>query len=445
MTRSKPFATLGVAVALAACASARTAAGGSVASRAEETRVDRLPRGTSAGDCLIDFAADASRAVAVCAGADGKRYAYSQGRRSDAYDRIDGEELSPDGRRLFFVGVDDRGRERAYSVAVDFRVQGVYDRPPGDPAFSRDGRVAYKVEVASGVARVPGFPELPIVKTAVVVDGVPGAWRDGFVDDPAFDPATGRLAYLFHARGGWRVESGGAERPVVCPVPADGIAQSGFDATGRLYVFSTRASCVEADGVRLPPYERLGMIQFDRWTGGLAYVGARGGKEYVASSRGESGPYDRVFKLGVRDDAPLWSASRDGATLVATPSAEFELESLPDTCAASRDLRHVACLSGRDGAHAASVDGRVVAEYPPGGAGPAWSSALRLDPAGRRVAYEMRDGDSSRFEVRDSSGGGAWRTPAYDAVYAPEFVDGGALRFGAARGRDLLKVVATPP
>jgi hypothetical protein len=61
------------------------------------------------------------------------------------------------------------------------------------------------------------------------------------------------------------------------------------------------------------------------------------------------------------------------------------------------------------------------------------------------VAYEMRDGDSSRFEVRDSSGGGAWRTPAYDAVYAPEFVDGGALRFGAARGRDLLKVVATPP
>lgn len=338
---------------------------------------------------------------------------------------------------------------------LDFQERGTYDSPVGSPAFSRDGKAAYVVSQASGTASSPDIGAVPILKKGVAVDGVVDEWFDGFVGDPVFDPKNGSLAFLTSRldfttpvpyKNVWTVVSGAARREVRCPVPSNAIASVHFDADGRLYVFSPSAACVEVDGQAATDYQAIGVIEFDPESGGLAYVAARQGKQYVVSSRGEKGPYDRVFKLGASDDRPIWTASRDGDLLVATPEAEFQPSAPPDRCVTTPDLRHVACLIPQAGSDGVFVDGRVIEE--PAAAGPSakWASWLALDQAGDRVAYELVGDQSDAIEVQDLRSGRTFRSPDYSRVDFPRLSDdGGELRFAAVKGRDVLSVSLSLP
>jgi len=422
-----------------------------------ETVVEKAPRGAEYRHDrfgpVYGASPDLTRA-AIVYGENRKEFAAMGGQRTQLFDQVSSPQFSRDGRQVFFYAERRSGDESTYTTFLNFREEDVYDRMPSSPEFSRGGRVAYVVENSSGVVSGGGF-SMTLTKKAVVVDGQRGPWHARSVSSLAFNPATEQASYVAREDAGWFVvtlSSVGppARTPVRCRVPeSGGSPQLAFDVRGRRHVIvdgrDGAAACVEIDGVVDSSYQKIGMVQIDA-SGGIAYVGSRGGRHYVVTHLGERGPYERVHKLGIADGRPIWTALDGGNYRIATPVKEFEVDSPVESCLASADMRHAACFAA-SGTHGLDVmvDGTAIASYGAGGARPRWPYSFDFDDSGRWLAYTVSTDKEDFALLHDVANGAVYKTRAYDSGIARLRIKNGELIFLVSKGRETIRVASALP
>jgi hypothetical protein len=230
---------------------------------------------------------------------DGKHYAYAasrdvpsdieflvvtDGREGRLYDFINGVTYTPDGADLLYIAYD-KSRRKTFLVR-DGEEVGAYDNlPEGDIRFGPGGKRMY--------FRLRSLEEKG--QEAVVVDG--RAFNYDNILDVEFSP-DGRRFVLKGQRGrGW-------------VMVVDGVESETYEPDG------ARGELV---------WSRDGRLAFSKEGGRMAYVGRKGGKDFVILD-GAKAPatYDAVANLSFTpDDRHLvYTARRGGKSLVVVDSVE---------------------------------------------------------------------------------------------------------------------------
>jgi hypothetical protein len=232
--------------------------------------------------------------------ADGSRYAYAAARATDpdareyfvvadgkegkSYDYVSHVGFTPDGAQLLYLAYD-MNRRKTFLVR-DGEEVAAYDQMPdhGSFRFSPDGRRMY--------FRLRKFEG---GKEAVVVDGRTFLYDE--IKDVEFSP-DGRRFVLKGQRGrGW-------------VMVVDGVESELYEADG-----GPRGDV---------GWSRDGRLAFSREGGRVAYVGRRGGKEFVVLE-GAAGPsYDAVANLDFTPDGRhvAYTARRRGKSLLVVDGVE---------------------------------------------------------------------------------------------------------------------------
>ena len=426
--------------------------------RVRETRISRLPKGaefrTERHLPVRDFSRDFSRAAYVYGNRAGKEFLATDAGKSALYDLIRFPHFTADGRRVLAEAINEGRRgKRRYTMLVDLKETGFYDRSPSRPALSKSGRYAYFVERSSRVLRAAGL-RWQSTEKALVVDGQMGPWSTGYRGDLAFNPVTDKLSYLAskRARRGkadtWFVVTDGNRRRVRCQKHERKTPDLHFDSAGRRYVFAHRAdgrSCIEIDGVTSTVYDEVTRIIDEPVSGRLLYAAKRGGKRYVVSERGEHGPYDRINYLHSETHPPHWVVSRAGKRLLVTDAQEFQYPRNLERCDPSGDGAHLACLTRIAGEIIVTLDGKEVMRYKERKDAVNFGY-LRVDAAGRRIAFQIVDGDETFVAYHDAATGKSYRSKAYGSFSRLDFTpDGSGLRFIAGDGRESFKATMALP
>lgn len=232
--------------------------------------------------------------------ADGRRYAYAasreaapdarksfvvaDGREGRHYDYVTHVTFTPDGAHLLYLAYD-AARRKTFLVR-DGEEVAAYDHLPdyGDIRFGPDGRrMFFRLRKNEGG------------KEAVVVDGRVYSYDE--IKDVEFSPDGRRLVFKAKRGRGWVMVSDGAESELYEP-----------DGGGRGEV----------------GWSREGRLAFSREGGRVAYVGRKGGKEFVVSDGAAGAPYDAVANLDFTPDGRhvVYTARRAGKSLVVVDGVE---------------------------------------------------------------------------------------------------------------------------
>lgn len=212
-----------------------------------------------------------------------KFFAVTDGKEGKLYDFISHVIFTPDGAHLLYLAYD-MARRKTFFVRDDEEVA-AYDNLPdsGDIRFSPDGKRMY-----FRLRKVEGGRE------TVVVDG--RAFNYDEVKDVEFSP-DGRHFILKGQRGrGWVMVVDGAESEVY-----------------------------EPDGERGEVgWSRDGRLAFSKEGGRVAYVGRKGGKEFVLTDGAAGASYDVVANLGFTPDGRhvVYTARRGGKSLIVVDGVE---------------------------------------------------------------------------------------------------------------------------
>ena len=232
--------------------------------------------------------------------ADGSRYAYAAARALDPdtreyfvvadgkegkrYDHVSHVGFTPDGAQLLYLAYD-AARRKTFLVR-DGEEVAAYDQLPdhGDFRFSPDGRRMYfRLRKPEGG------------KDAVVLDGRAFLYDD--IKDVEFSP-DGRRFVLKARRGrGWVMVVDGAESELYEPDGGEP-GEVGWSRGGRL--------------------------AFGREGGRVAYVGRKGGKEFVVLEGAAGAVYDAVSNLDFTPDGRhvVYTARRRGKSLLVVDGVE---------------------------------------------------------------------------------------------------------------------------
>jgi hypothetical protein len=228
---------------------------------------------------------------------DGNHYAYAaargtysresfvvaDGKEGKRYDYVTAVTYTPDGAHLLYLAYD-RAREKTFLVR-DGEEVAAYDNMPyeGGIRFGPDGkRTFFRLRKMEGG------------KEAVVVDGRVFSYDE--IKDVEFSP-DGRRFVLKAQRGrGWVMVVDGAESETYEP-----------DGEGGEVVWS-----------------RDGRLAFGKEGGRLAYVGRKGGKEFVVLDGAAGARYDAVANLGFTPDGRhvVYTARRAGKSFVVVDGVE---------------------------------------------------------------------------------------------------------------------------
>ena len=229
---------------------------------------------------------------------DGLRYAYAasreeppdlkflvvtDGKEGKLYDFITGVTYTPDGAHLLYIAFD-RLRWKTFLVR-DGEEVGAYDNlPEGDIRFGPDGKRMY--------FRLRKFER---GLEAVVVDG--RAFNYDNILDVEFSPDGQRFVLKAQRGRGWVMVVDGAESELYEP---DG------GASGEVV------------------WSRDGRLAFSKEGGRLAYVGRKGGKEFVVLDGAAGATYDAVANLDFTPDGRhvVYTARRKGKSVVVVDGVE---------------------------------------------------------------------------------------------------------------------------
>lgn len=232
--------------------------------------------------------------------ADGSRYAYaaarapdpdtreyfvvSDGKEGRRYDYVSHVAFTPDGAQLLYLAYDV-SRRKTFLVRDGEEVAAYDQRPDGGGIrFSPDGRRMYfRLRKSEGG------------KEAVVLDG--RAFLYDEIKDVEFSPDGRRFALKARRGRGW-------------VMVVDGVESELYEADG-----GPRGDV---------GWSRNGRLAFSREGGRVAYVGRRGGKEFVVLE-GAAGPaYDSVANLDFTPDGRhvVYTARRGGKSLVVVDGVE---------------------------------------------------------------------------------------------------------------------------
>lgn len=232
--------------------------------------------------------------------ADGKRVAYAaeravapnsreffvvaDGKEGKAYDYVTHVTFTPDGAQLLYLAYDFAKRKSF--LVRDGEEVASYDHMPdlSGIRFSPDGKRMY--------FRLRKNDD---GKEAVVVDG--RAYSYDEIKDVEFSPDGRRLVFKAQRGRGWVMVLDGAESEVYEP---DG------DAPGEVV------------------WSRDGRLAFNKEGGRVAYVGRKGGKEFVVLDGAVGASYDAVANLGFTPDGRhvVYTARRAGKSVVVVDGAE---------------------------------------------------------------------------------------------------------------------------
>jgi hypothetical protein len=231
--------------------------------------------------------------------ADGKHFAYAASRAPD-----------PDGREFFVVADGKEGRTYDYVAHVTYTPDGSHLLYL---AYDRNQRKTFLVRDGEEVASYDQLPEL-----------------SGF----RFSPDATRMYFRL------RRHEGGREAVVVDgrAFSYDEIMDVEFSPDGRRFVLKAqrgRGWVMVVDGAESETYEpdgekgevgwsRDGRLAFGKEGGRLAYVGRKGGKEFVVLDGAAGASYDAVANLGFTPDGRhvVYTARRAGRSLVVVDGVE---------------------------------------------------------------------------------------------------------------------------
>ena len=215
---------------------------------------------------------------------DGQEFVVADGKEGRPYYRVTSLTYTPDGAHLLYLAYD-RARARTFLVRDGEEVAAYEQMPdPGGIRFGPDGRRAY-----FRLQKGPGGKE------AVVVDGRAYLYDD--IKDVEFSPDGRRLVLKAQRGRGWVMVVDGVESELYEP-----------DGEGRGEV----------------GWSRGGRLAFSREGGRVAYVGRKGGKEFVVLDGAAGAPYDAVANLDFTPDGRhvVYTARRAGKSLVVVDGAE---------------------------------------------------------------------------------------------------------------------------
>ena len=213
-----------------------------------------------------------------------KSSVVADGREGKPYDYLNHVTFTPDGAHLLYLAYDV-GRRKTFLVRDGEEVAS-YDNTPdyGGFRFSPDGkRMFFRLQ------------KLGEGKEALVLDGRTFAYDE--IKDAEFGPGGRRFIFKARRGRGWVMVVDGAESEVYEP-DGDGPGEIGWSRDGRL-AFSK-------DGSR------------------VAYVGRRGGKDFVVEDGAAGGRYDAVGNLAFTPDGRhvVHTARRGGKSLVVVDGVE---------------------------------------------------------------------------------------------------------------------------
>lgn len=228
---------------------------------------------------------------------DGNHYAYAasrgfdlresfvvaDGKKGKSYDYVTGVTYTPDGAHLLYLAYD-RAREKTLLVR-DGEEVAAYDQTPdsGRIRFGPDGkRMYFRLRKEEGG------------KEGVVVDG--RAYLYDEIKDVEFSPDGRRLVLKAQRGRGWVMVVDGAESETYEPDGEKGEIE----------------------------WSRDGRLAFSKEGGRLAYVGRKGGKEFVVLEGAAGAQYDAVANLDFTPDGRhvVYTARRAGKSVVVVDGVE---------------------------------------------------------------------------------------------------------------------------
>ncbi|MET0647289.1 MAG: hypothetical protein ABW208_11755 [Pyrinomonadaceae bacterium] len=232
------------------------------------------------------FNADGSRyAYAAARGvSDRKYFVVADGKEGKPYDYVSHVAFTPDGAHLLYLA-SDTARQKTYLVRDGEEVAGFDNLPDhGGFRFSADGRrMFFRLRKNANE------------RETVVVDGRAFSYDE--IKDVEFSP-DGRRFVLKAQRGrGWVMVVDGAESELYEPDGGAG-GEVGWSRDGRL--------------------------AFSKEGGRVAYVGRKGGKEFVVLDGAAGAAYDSIANLDFTPDGRhvVYTARRRGKSLVVVDGVE---------------------------------------------------------------------------------------------------------------------------
>ncbi|MBV9928461.1 MAG: hypothetical protein JOZ96_25825 [Acidobacteria bacterium] len=215
-------------------------------------------------------------------GYDSKQYVVADGREGRPYYYVTGVTYTPDGAHLLYLGYD-RARGRTFLVRDGEEVASYKQMPEGDIRFSPDGRRTYfRLRKEDGG------------QDGLVVDGRAYYYDD--VKDVEFSDDGRRSVFKAQRGRGWVMVVDGVESELYEPDGEKG--EVGWSRDGRLAL--------------------------SKGGGRVAYVGRKGGREFVVVDGRAGARYDSVANLGFTPDGRhvVYTARRAGKSLVVVDGAE---------------------------------------------------------------------------------------------------------------------------
>jgi hypothetical protein len=177
----------------------------------------------------------------------------------------------------------------------------------------------------------------------------------------------------------------------------------------------------------------------------MAFIGTRGGQDYVVFHQIETGPYDRVFYLHF---APLgdklgYTATRQNQFIVVLGSHEYPVAGggMASDVTLAPDSEHVAYLTLVGEKFSLCVNDHVVTEFAPDEPAPLDRFDMNFNHNGHLLTFPLIGPNNEWAAVADLDRNIILKSPAYDRVRDVHFApDGKSVLFGALKGSKFLKI-----
>jgi hypothetical protein len=353
-------------------------------------------------------------------------FLVSGSRQSEHLPTIEDPEFSPSGNLLIAYCERDKSN---IAFMVDFAVGDFYENDLGPdcviPHFSPDGHSATYKLVKNGNA-------------APALNGKPVAWYDDVVR-PTFNPVTGQLCYLAKTNGNWFLVQG-ADRTALTNAPQLLM----FDGRHRVILYGVGGqTVVDEDGADSRRYDLASRFNFSPLGGALAYVGNRGGQDYIVFHQIEKGPFDNVWFLSISPEGNnlAYSAVRQGKPVVGIGTHEFPVDSNATALTPAPDAEHVAYMAVVGDKLKLFINERAVAEFSVNDPAPMDRFNMSFNSDGHLLAFPLIGKGKEWAAVADLDHNVIIKSPAYDYVRKISFSsDGKNVLFGALKGKTFLKV-----